>query len=246
MRTLCLVCAATIASLLATGCSDRDADELTVVNDSQVFSMTDIDESSSSASVQTTTAQTASSENNESFDFDNAVKSIGLFGKTISMPCKVSELSEGFTVEKKITYDRNGIEDLKFELMYNGALIGSGIIEDCSVDEEDISNKRIVNLELCVEQYSYPHYDSELKWLEAAGIYSGFIELEFAGLDFLSSPEDIRDVMGIPHNVNDLYADEDLLGTWYVMTYEYESGSISFEFKNETELRGIEIDVVQW
>lgn len=250
MKTLCVICSAILVCFFAVGCSDRSVDELPMYKDPQVSSIADTVQSLSSASSHNTTAQTSTFENsdigNEPFDFDEAVKSICLFGNTISIPCKVSELGDGFTLVKQITYERNGNDDLIFDLMYNDALIGSGILEDCSMDEDNISDKLVVNLELCVEQYSYPHFDSELKWLEEAGIFSGFIDFKFAGLDFLSTPEDIKEVMGQPHNINELYSNEELLGTWYVMKYEYESGSISFEINNKTELRGIEIDVIKW
>jgi hypothetical protein len=85
-----------------------------------------------------------SSEVSSEFDIKSAVSSIKFYGKDISLPCTLSDLGEGFTVDKPVPYKDNS---MTYNLNKNDVLIGSVGIEDITFDE-DPTGKKIFYLKI--------------------------------------------------------------------------------------------------
>ena len=163
-----------------------------------ISSIVTVTDSVSSVITQSPVTEQETSSNEASakgtFDFDEALKNISLFGKDISLPCTFGELGGNYTLGTSYSFilDDDGVlkGDTLFLLYYKGEQIGDIILDDCMPDDEK-SEKKIAVLHV-----SRRRVDN----IDIPGIYT-------KGIGFDSTRNDIKDTFGVPSEENEMRLD---------------------------------------
>lgn len=143
--------------------------------------------------------------NQTSFDFDEAVQNITLFEQKISLPCTIADFGNDFSLDDPsdiLVFESFGFATSN--LYYRGDIIGTVNLHDYK--ENDLpENKQIVSLSLGSPiDYGYTNEEERKTRLEAYGQFSGLIPLDFAGVSFTSTQNEIIDKLGVPtENIED-------------------------------------------
>lgn len=151
------------------------------------------------------------------FDFDEAVKNITLFGSKVSLPCAIEDLGKEFTIAEQSEWTVIG-DVAASNLYYENKKIGTVNLSE-SDGEAQITGLTFgfgLNSEI---------YDEEMRktLFDSYGWYSEEIEIDFGGLNFNSSENEIKLCLGTPAEKTDPYFDDYLV-------YEYSNGSIWIRF----------------
>ncbi len=131
-------------------------------------------------------------------DFDNAVKSITIFGREVSFPFSINDLGEDFSLKEENMTTYGG--STSCDLLYQGKAIGTVTF----ADTDDLGSAQISDL-----MFGFIARDQgvtdELKELlyEKRGWYSDPIEAEIAGLNFRSEISDAEKLLGAPEETKD-------------------------------------------
>ena len=150
-------------------------------------------------------AQSAPTASETAFDFDEAVKNITLFGQKISLPCTIADFGNDFSLDDPsdiLVFESLG--SATSHLYYRGDIIGTVNLPDYK--ENDLpENKQIVSLSLGFpDDYGYANEEERKNRFEAYGQFSGLIPLDFAGVSFTSTQNEIIDKLGVPtDNIED-------------------------------------------
>lgn len=166
---------------------------------------------------------TGCNNNQTEFDFDEAVKNIMLFGSRISLPCVIENLGKEFTIAEPSEWVVIG-DAVTSNLYYENKKIGS-----VNLSESDGDEIQIIGLTLGFGLNSAADQDEEIRKVlfDSYGWYSEEIEIDFNGLSFNSSENEIKLCLGTPKETTDAYFDDYLV-------YEYPNGRIWIRFYQDT------------
>lgn len=223
-----------------TGCTGNEASNSIPDSVTSALQSTPDAESKDSLSSEVNSDNTSSSEaQNEhssgqsEFDFDEAVKSIMLFGSKISLPCTIADFGNDFTLNNdNIILSGHREKSVCVGLCYRGKEIGSVHLENCDVDEK-LDDKKIYLLTLGFpSDYGYPNDEIRDMTFERDNHYSGIIEFELEGISFLTSKKDITERLGTPHHN---YEGTNFEGKVNLldMTYTFDEKQMTFYFADE-------------
>lgn len=151
------------------------------------------------------------------FDFDESVKKFTLFQREFSLPYEVEELGDDFSIDEPSDWIVFG-DVTTSGFYYLGQNIGTVTIIHNGEHEEIIS----FDLGFIVHNNDL---DEELRKavFESYGWYSEEIELDFNGLGFNSSADEIKSCLGTPNETTDEYFKDYLV-------YEFPNGYIWVKF----------------
>lgn len=155
------------------------------------------DEIDTSRSSEESDAQ-SQTESEADFDLDDAVKSITVFGREVSLPCTIGDFGEDFSLKEENMATVGGFTSCG--LLYQGKTIGTATFEDT----DDLDSAQISGLIMGFIATDHGVTD-ELRELlyEKRGRYSDPIEAEIAGLSFDSDISDAEKLFGAPENTED-------------------------------------------
>lgn len=218
IRLFTVMLSAAILLCSLTGCESNQASN----SESDSVSESTSDDESKDSQVNSDNADSSDSQNEQSnshseFDFDAAVKNITLFGKKISLPCTVKDLGEEFSLDERSKWVI--LESVvSSDLYYKNKKIGTVNLSDS--DEEQIIcldfGFGLGNEFITDEKLRKPLYESY-------GWYSDEIEIDFSGLKFNSSSNEIKFCLGEPTEKTDAYFKDYLV-------YEYLNGYVWVKF----------------
>jgi hypothetical protein len=111
---------------------------------------------------------------------------IYLFGQKISLPGTINEWGEDFTLYKEVFVPKSDTNDLIARLLYKNEAIGTVTLRNCSTNDANKIKKSIVDLSL----------GSRVN--DISDWYKGVIQLDFLGISFDSTPEEVEEILGVP------------------------------------------------
>ena len=126
---------------------------------------------------------------NLNFDFDESMQNIFLFGKKISLPCKFEDWGDDFSLDEKVLVPVKGTDNLVVALLYKGDTIAMITLQDCQKEDTNKKSKTVIRLSLG-DSFNNPITDSN--W------YNEVIEVDFLGITFNSTQEDVQRILGAP------------------------------------------------
>lgn len=162
-----------------------------------------------------------------SFDFEEAIQNIYLFGQKISLPCTIEDFGDDFTLDESLIFQTEGSNYVAIRLYYKGKQIGAVGMRDYV--QEEISGKQIVNLSLG-DSYNNPPKDP---W------YNEEIELSFLGVSFSSTKEEIIEILGTPMPTERAFFEKMLVydfsenGSIWIRFWEDHIGAIHFNLEKK-------------
>lgn len=163
-------------------------------------------------------AQDGQSSGQSEFDFDDAVKNIIVFQHEFSLPCEIKDLGNDFSLDEhsKWVVLENVVSS---NLYYKNKKIGTVNLSESGDDEQ------IICLDLGFGLGNETIADEELRrsLYNSYGWYSEEIEINFNGLNFSSSANEIRCCLGNPTEKSDAYFRDFLV-------YEYPNGYVWIKF----------------
>ena len=154
------------------------------------------------------------------FDFQEAIKRIDVFGYKMSLPCAVEDLGEPFSLDEETEWVTFG-NVVTSDLYYEGEKIGS--VNLLSDDKEQIL---CFNFGFISGYNDIEDEDMRKAVYDSYGWYSEEIQIDFYGLNFKSSADDIKKHLGNPTEKTDEYFQDYLV-------YEYSDGYIWIEFAGD-------------
>lgn len=217
----------TMAALLCgfTGCDSNETGSISPDSAASGLQSTPVAESKDSQSLEANSGDTGSSDaqNEQSssqweFDFDDAVKNIIVFQHEFSLPCEIKDLGNDFSLDEhsKWVVLENVVSS---NLYYKNKKIGTVNLSESGDDEQ------IICLDLGFGLGNETIADEELRrsLYNSYGWYSEEIEINFNGLNFSSSANEIRCCLGNPTEKSDAYFRDFLV-------YEYPNGYVWIKF----------------
>lgn len=207
-RVIALLAAVVVLLYSLTGCNKSQTSNSISDSVSSTFKSTTVEESGNSQS------------NSQSeFDFDEAVKNIMLFGSKVSLPCAIEDLGKEFTFTDQSEWVVIG-DVVNSNLYYENKKIGT-----VNLSESDGDKTQIIGLTLGFGLNSEIYQDEEIRKasFDSYGWYSEEIEIDFGGLNFNSSENEIKLCLGTPTETTDVYFDDYLV-------YKYPNGHIWVKF----------------
>lgn len=162
-------------------------------------------------------------------NFSEEIKKMTLFGKTLSIPCKLRDLGDEFGYLQGSETTAPGYDWVMAGLTYEGKWIGMVTLSDYT-EGADLNELYIEGVLFGFDDEDTSLSPSEKKELyESSGKYGDKIDFSFAGLTFDSTQEEIIQRLGKPHQESETQWD-----------YNYGEGYLQFSFHNK---KVVEIDV---
>ncbi len=124
------------------------------------------------------------------FDFHKAIENINIFEHKISLPCKLKEFGENFTLNEEILVPVEGSNDLLIPLLYNEKTIAMIILRDCDENDTNKQEKTVVFLGFG-DGFNNPITDPN---------WHDIIDVEISGISFQTSYEEMIEILGKPTN----------------------------------------------
>lgn len=123
------------------------------------------------------------------FDFNSAIQNIELFGNVISLPCTFDEFGPDFELYEDISIPFSDTSKLTVMIKYKGKFVGSVVLDDCRLEDENKIQKQVVCLTL---GDSMDNISKNSNW------YNDIIQLEFSGISFSSTETEVKEKLGTP------------------------------------------------
>lgn len=164
-----------------------------------------------------------SSEELEKSVLSAAVSSITLFGKNLCLPYRARDLGEEFSIDDPSEWIV--IDDvITSNLYYGDKKIGT---VNLAADVENTDAARVISLCLGfgLSDKNIPDEETKKALYDSYGWYSDEIELDFLGLSFKSTEEEIIGALGTPDETTDAYFDD-------FMVYKYAEVEVWIKLDN--------------
>lgn len=120
-------------------------------------------------------------------ELESADKNVWLFGKKLSLPCRFEEFGANFSLGEQYFYQVE--DDLLAFLIYNGAVIGEVMLENCTEDDPNKPAKKVIQLALG---------DAENNPVETVGWHNNEIFFDVLGITMRSTPDEVEEILGAP------------------------------------------------
>lgn len=137
------------------------------------------------------------STNEATFNFDEAVKNILLFGHKISLPCTIADFGKDFSLNDRVTPIPES-DAAVCQLFYNGKIVGGVTLADWKSGENQ-TKKSITGFRIGFgDKKRYNDDSMRTQYYDSLNRYSGRLDMSIAGITYSSSSADIISILGEP------------------------------------------------